>query len=104
MGNRMPMKPPTFGTLAKKHYESDADRRADRAFYARTRWRKLRRMILNGSPLCMCCAERDETTEATDVDHIIDRKQRPDLAYDMDNLQTLCKRCHGIKTHGTELR
>jgi 5-methylcytosine-specific restriction endonuclease McrA len=32
------------------------------------------------------------------VDHVIDRKKRPDLAYDMTNLECLCASCHSRKT------
>lgn len=38
----------------------------------------------------MCGTRRDLT-----VDHIIPRTVAPQLAYDPENLRTLCRRCHG---------
>ena len=37
------------------------------------------------------------------VDHIVSRRQRPDLSLDMNNLQTLCRRCDNHKHHGDKL-
>ena len=60
-------------------------------FYWSWRWRKARRMFLRRHPLC-CNPHglHDRPEAATDVDHIIPRSERSDLAFDFDNLQALC--------------
>lgn len=54
------------------------------------------------APLCSdpyrTHAEQKETVVANEVDHIISRRKRPDLVFDLDNLQPLCKACHSTKT------
>ncbi len=63
-------------------------------------WRKLRNAFLAepDNALCKECYIRGVITEATDVDHVIPIVERPDLKYDADNLQPLCKSCHSRKT------
>ena len=39
-----------------------------------------------------------------DVDHILGWRQRPDLAFELDNLRTVCRRCHNRRTHGKPKR
>ena len=74
------------------------DRRASFKFYGSTRWRKLRQWILQMHPLCVDCKSDGVLRQATVVDHIKPRSERPDLAYDQDNLQGLCKTCHEAKS------
>jgi len=64
------------------------------------RWKKVRRMHLNASPLCVD-PEGIHCTEvrpATQVDHIVSIAESPASAYDMANLQSLCTLCHGRKS------
>lgn len=57
-------------------------RQEDKAFYSGKRWRHLRDMKLRMSPLCECwCGQA-----AQDVHHVVDRKEAPELAYDLANL------------------
>mgnify|MGYP003651026733 CR=1 FL=1 len=58
-----------------------------------SRWRRLRRMILNRHPLCVHC---DGSVAATEVDHIVPRAAGGNDA--PENLQGLCKSCHSRKT------
>ena len=72
----------------------------DRArFYGSTAWRKLRQSILERDHFeCQWCkAEGRLTTQydsVLEVDHIKELETNPELAYDPDNLRTLCKDCH----------
>ena len=43
---------------------------------------------------CVECGARGRL----EVDHIKPVRDRPDLAYSLDNLQCLCRRCHSRKT------
>lgn len=104
----MPTKPPkpcnypgcpklTFGRycpehekLVNKKYEKTRETAVKRGY--NTRWRKLRKMVLNEKPICEEC----ERVPATEVHHLNgdSRDNR------MENLQPLCKSCHsktGVK-------
>ena len=73
------------------------DRRsAAKRGYGRT-WQRLRRMVLRREPLCRKCkAEEGIYTAATDVDHIIPK--RDGGTDEMSNLQALCHSHHSQKT------
>ncbi|WP_350065887.1 HNH endonuclease [Roseitalea porphyridii] len=44
---------------------------------------------------CVACGQRGPRLE---VDHKIPVRDDPSRAFDLDNLQTLCSRCHASKT------
>lgn len=75
----------------------DADRRR---IYNTARWRKLRAWKIACDPLCEVCKSKGLTVPAEDVHHVVsfmstdDPVQRKHLAYDYDNLMSLCKECH----------
>lgn len=59
-------------------------------------WRKARSMHLAANPLCVECLAEGRTVLATDVDHIIPRRDGgPD---GNGNLQSLCHSHHARKT------
>lgn len=61
-------------------------------------WRSLRKMILRRDMhLCQECLKSGITERAIDVDHKIPMDQGGERL-DPDNLQSLCKACHGKKT------
>lgn len=66
------------------------------------RWQKLRRLVLNTSPLCadpyQIHAKRQEITLALEVDHIVPLVQDLSLAFVTSNLQPLCTACHAKKS------
>jgi len=59
-----------------------------------TRWRRLRAAKLARDPLCHDCLEHGVTTAAQQVHHLVGVVERPDLAFDMENLMSLCTTCH----------
>ncbi|QRQ99703.1 HNH endonuclease signature motif containing protein [Dyadobacter sandarakinus] len=62
------------------------------------RWRdEVRPAQLRRKPECQECERQDRLTLATQVDHIIPLEQGG-AAFEPDNLQSLCKRCHDAKT------
>lgn len=65
-------------------------------------WRKARRLKLQANPLCEDCEERDEATIAVDVHHELKVRDHPDLRLCQDNLRSLCKTCHSIRTNRGE--
>lgn len=67
-------------------------------------WKKLRAIKIANNPICEDCLLENRTTIATEVHHItpIQRgkslKEMKKLAYDYNNLRSLCEKCHQ-KTH-----
>ena len=67
------------GTAAERGYDS--------------RWTKARNAYIRAHPLCAYCQHQADV-----VDHIIPHKGDKALFWDSDNWQSLCKKCHGVKT------
>lgn len=63
--------------------------------YKTALWQRLRLQQLRDEPLCRYCGEMGRTVPAIDVDHKIPHRGNRELAFDPDNLQSLCKKCHG---------
>lgn len=61
-------------------------------------WRNVRLIKLQADPLCEDCIDDDRSTEATEVHHIVKIKDDPELRLDLDNLMSLCSRCHSIRS------
>lgn len=53
------------------------------------RWTTLRARWIRSFPECVRCGRPGE-----EVHHIIPRATRPDLTFDLSNLETLCRECH----------
>lgn len=87
-----------------QHHNSDA-RKLRMEAYNNTSWKKLRDTYIKQNPLCELCLIDGKVTPATDVHH----KQSPfkngainyQLLNDIENLQSLCKECHG-KVHANQ--
>jgi 5-methylcytosine-specific restriction protein A len=100
MPKRVPSyRPPLLGPpgRAAADYRRSGSRMADNQFYASTPWRTLRRAFLASVPLCHDCRQRGLMVYATEVHHIKERRDFPELAFDWDNLMALCKACHNAK-------
>ena len=60
-------------------------------------WRRKRERVLRRDGyLCVHCNNNGRVTGATEVDHIVTLDQGGSDS--MDNLQSLCKECHAVKT------
>lgn len=76
-------------------------RSQDKKFYNGKRWKKIRLLALaRDQHLCVICRKHGTLSIGTEVDHIIPYQIKPRMAYDLENLQTLCHQCHTIKTAG----
>ncbi len=93
----------TDGRYCEKH-QKEMDREYNRAsrpykhLYNSSRWRRLRKHVLNKQPLCVECMKAKRLTPATVVDHIKPHEGDSTLFFDEENLQPLCKPCHDRKT------
>lgn len=65
------------------------------------RWRRERVLFLQHNPLCVECKRQGRLKPATVVDHVVDHKGNMELFWDVNNWQSLCKRCHDVKTATT---
>lgn len=75
---------------------------AYRTVITSTRWRKLRNAYIVAQPLCEPCLSQGKTTPAQAVHHIKPLEDYLDmphimqaLAYDPNNLMSVCDPCHG---------
>lgn len=75
---------------AKLYRAQDAARPEHVAFYSSTAWKKLRAQVLEEVGAC----QTDCGRAAREVDHIIPRRVRPDLALERANLRAMCRPCH----------
>jgi 5-methylcytosine-specific restriction protein A len=86
----------------RREYDRQRNQQYHRQVYKSARWAKLRMMKLRQDPFCeiadLCVKRTGHPGVATVVDHIEGTAERPDLAYDMDNLRSSCKACHDSRT------
>lgn len=90
-----------------KKEKSKSVNRAERIkVYNSSRWKKLRIAKLMKDPLCEMCLQKGIITAATDSHHKIsflstdDSNKRLELAFDYDNLMSICKVCHQLIHNG----
>ena len=87
---------------AKKEHKRDIQR-AGGSIYATERWKQLAKRYKKQHPRCVECGATNKERQLY-VDHIVEIQDLPQrendpLVWDESNLQTLCARCHGKKTH-----
>lgn len=67
--------------------------------YNRKAWKMVRmQALVRDDFMCVHCRLRGVDTIATEVDHIIEIQDDVTLAYELSNLQSLCRSCHMKKT------
>ena len=77
-------------------------------FYSTIEWQKARSKAARawratGAPCHRCGQPLDWTTKGSVViDHVLPRRQRPDLAYEQTNLAAVCHRCNTVKAIWSE--
>lgn len=66
--------------------------------YCTPQWTAIRRAVLDRDGY-QCTALGPKHSRILDIDHIVEWTRRPDLAFELDNLRTLCRMHHNRKTH-----
>jgi len=83
----------------RRHRLSDSRPNAGKRGYGGT-WRKAREWKLRRNPICEECLSRGEVVAASEVHHIVPLDEGG--ANTLENLMSLCRRCHARVTHGTQ--
>lgn len=79
-----------------KSYDDTSRNQDSYKVYHSARWKRVRKHILKRDfGLCRVCGRGEKVMI---VDHIQELKDRPDLAYSYENLETLCVGCHNTKS------
>lgn len=93
----------------KKKYNPNSENRKQRQkIYQTTEWRKLRLAHLMNFPLCQRCSEHGVDTAAKDLHHLIsfmkgkDEDERKSLAFNDNNIISVCQHCHLYLHHEKE--
>lgn len=81
----------------QKTRRNNENRSCTDRLYGSGRWKKLRAFKLKHDPLCESCKRAGRVTQAKLVDHIQPVRDGGSM-WDLDNLQSLCRECHDIKT------
>ena len=87
---------PTIKLISKRRAAPTVNKKAYQAVYNTPRWKRLRALKVQDSPICEECWKRGRVTPVAEVHHIIPFEIDNDLslAYDLDNLISLCVECH----------
>jgi 5-methylcytosine-specific restriction enzyme A len=80
-----------------------------RRFYNSSRWSKVRLEALARDRYeCVWCRDKGRVTTkehiTLEIDHILEIETHPHLALDLDNLRTLCRRCHNKRHNRLQFR
>jgi 5-methylcytosine-specific restriction protein A len=96
----MPNRPPIHRPIGwrpweQRRREHDQQRSAENNKIYDSDWRVLRNRFLAANPFC---AEPGCQARATQADHIVSVRQRPDLRLEWSNLRPYCARHHSART------
>ena len=81
----------------KSGWKSNSERGTSHERGYGAKWRKKRLHVLRrDNYLCQLCIRQNKLTAATDVDHIVSKSAGG--SENESNLQSLCRKCHKIKT------
>lgn len=95
----------TLNKTNNKRYKQHGKAKEIYDLYNTETWRKLRLGYLMEHPLCEECLKTDKLSPAKEVHHVtpistaFDKLGMMELAYDPQNLMSLCSECHTKKHH-----
>lgn len=93
---------PTIFLPAPKKRDPGINKSIYQKIYQDTRWKRIRAEKFSLNPLCEKCIIQGVITQTQEIHHIIpfqsatDQEEIERLAFDIDNLQSLCIRHHKI--------
>lgn len=81
----------TLNQLTRENFTTDARN----VLYHSKEWKLMREMVLaRDGHKCVRCGAENSWKNALQVEHKLSKAYHPELAFDMNNLITLCLRCH----------
>jgi 5-methylcytosine-specific restriction endonuclease McrA len=93
---RCPAHASAYRVAEREKYEDD--------WYRQPAWIRFRKWFLARHGLCIGCEAVGRAVAAFHVDHILNRRDYPDLALVEDNCRPLCAKCHAKRTlHGADM-
>lgn len=84
----------------KPDYTKRGDNILAAKIYNTPQWKNLRKIKLMSNPVCEMCLEQGKVSPTEEIHHITpiltgkDELEMMDLAFNYDNLISLCKECH----------
>lgn len=91
--------------IRHERYDKLRRNKQSKSFYNSKAWRLARESALSrDNYLCVHCLRDCHTIPAEEVDHIIPIKVDWGKRLSLDNLQSLCFKCHRIKTRADKLK
>jgi 5-methylcytosine-specific restriction protein A len=92
---------PTIKLLPKRDDRVPTTKKREyQEIYQDKRWKKLRRLKMVNNPLCERCEAKGITRKTDEVHHVIpfdrgiNNEERAELAFDYNNLMSVCFDCH----------
>lgn len=83
-----------------RHYDKHKRNQKARVFYQSKAWQAIRHQaLIRDNYLCQDCVSRGHMVRAVMVHHIVPILDAWELRLSMDNLTSLCQRCHGKREH-----
>lgn len=90
---------------SNKQYDSNIRSEDRKKIYNSKKWKQVRELaMIRDEFLCVECKKLGILTKGEEVDHIEELQDRMDLAYDLDNLQLLCRKHHRDKTEREKIK
>ena len=84
---------------SNKIYDTTLRATDRKKIYNSAKWKQVRELaLLRDEFLCVECKKLGIETKFDEVDHIIELSDNISLAYDLNNLQCLCRKHHREKT------
>jgi len=93
---------PSINLGLKKQRDPTVNKKKYQFIYQDKRWRRIRNLKFKNDPLCERCLENNRVHATEEIHHIIPfqtgktEEEVQFLAFNYDNLQSLCIDCHKI--------
>ena len=88
---------PTINLGRRKKRDFTFSKQRHQDIYNTPRWKRLRAAKVRNNPLCEDCEREGRVTLTEEVHHIVGIEVNPDLAFDYDNLMSLCVHHHSLR-------